>query len=80
MGMFDRVYAQCKCGARVEFQSKAGDCSLNTYNADDVPSAIALDLSGKSEQCESCRRYITLRFPRTAPRFVSMDVESQESF
>lgn len=52
MGLFDSVYARCpECGDEVEFQSKAGPCSLATYRMDSVPTAIAVDIDGDDEQC-----------------------------
>jgi len=60
--MFDSLYVQCKCGTEVEFQTKAGDCTLSSYRiGDNVPTAIAGDLIGKSENCQECGATITLR-------------------
>jgi len=53
MGMFDRVWADCpKCGAKVEFQSKAGKCELIDYDMDSVPPEIARDINADAENCE----------------------------
>ena len=55
MGMFDRLYVDCpRCGEFVEFQSKAGDCTLTSYYIHSVPSEIALDCKDDVEQCPSC--------------------------
>lgn len=55
MGMFDRVYIACpKCGAMVEYQSKAGDCMLNSYGINDVPPRIAGDIIGDKQECDQC--------------------------
>ena len=55
MGMFDRIYVSCKeCGAKIEFQSKAGDCYLAEYSLLDAPANILGDLNGESESCEVC--------------------------
>lgn len=61
MGMFDSVYVDCVCGARVEFQSKAGECNLDHYTINNVPPGIACDLIGKSEKCSECGATIALR-------------------
>ena len=53
MGMFDSVIIPCAvCGAPLEFQSKAGDCSLRSFTLDNVPSEIAADLNGQWERCK----------------------------
>lgn len=53
MGMYDRVFIPCiECGRRVEFQSKAGDCLLNSYTIKDIPPEIAGDLDGEKVVCE----------------------------
>lgn len=53
MGMFDIVWVKCsRCGQRIEFQSKAGNCSLTEYTQDDVPKEIAESLAGKCQRCD----------------------------
>lgn len=67
MGCFDSVEVPCgKCGADVEFQSKAGECYLETYTLDDAPKAILGDLDGKSEICPVCTAEVTVRVQLTA--------------
>lgn len=64
MGMFDSVYVRCpRCNESIEFQSKAGDCSLAGYSPSAVPMAIALDLDGSSETCPKCNKLVTLHMP-----------------
>jgi hypothetical protein len=61
MGMYDSVIASCpRCGADVEFQSKAGACLLNTYRPVAVPTKIAADLNGELETCPACRYVVQL--------------------
>jgi hypothetical protein len=61
MGMFDSLYVECRrCGEQVEFQSKAGDCSLRSYELSDCPPEVAGDLIGRSNQCK-CGNSITIR-------------------
>lgn len=59
MGVFDSVVIRCDCGEEVEFQSKAGDCLLETFNIVNVPPAIALDLDRQEEHCK-CGRTIKI--------------------
>lgn len=41
MGVFDSVMAPCpECGARHEFQSKSGDCSLAVFELEDAPEEV----------------------------------------
>jgi hypothetical protein len=55
MGCFDSVYIRCpECREQVEFQSKAGDCLLESFNEDNVPSKVALDINGEDETCPKC--------------------------
>ena len=55
MGMFDSIYVSCKyCGAKIEFQSKAGDCHLAEYSLRDAPPSILGDLDGESQWCDVC--------------------------
>jgi hypothetical protein len=55
MGMFDSVIVHCPaCGEENEFQSKAGDCSMKTYNQTHVPVHIANDIDGEITKCWKC--------------------------
>ncbi|NRB18953.1 MAG: hypothetical protein HRU33_15670 [Rhodobacteraceae bacterium] len=51
--MFLIVTARCpKCDEEIEFQSKAGDCLVETYDAElGVPPEIAVDLQFDFETC-----------------------------
>ncbi len=61
MGMFDRIWAKCpKCGTDVEFQSKAGDCTLEDFPSEAVPHVIAADITGDSICCEKCDHLVTI--------------------
>ncbi|MCG7629057.1 hypothetical protein MHM88_14695 [Epibacterium sp. MM17-32] len=63
MGMFDEVHTHCpNCGEVVEFQTKAGSCTLSVYNAErGVPPEIAVDLDGYPQRCLNCDTTVTLR-------------------
>lgn len=78
MGMFDSVNVSCVCGANVEFQSKAGECSLENYRPDAVPVEIALSLDDTCEVCRSCGRYVTLHLNIKPVPSVPMWVEISE--
>lgn len=55
MGMFDSVIVRCPvCRAKVEFQSKAGECLLNEYAPANAPEEIADDLDGAHWRCQRC--------------------------
>ncbi len=55
MGMYDSVVAACeKCGGKVEWQSKAGPCELETYHFTEVPAEIAADIAGDWASCKEC--------------------------
>lgn len=60
MGMFDSVLLSCpKCHNAVEFQSKAGKCTLHTYTSNQVPIEIAIDINGDTTVCENCGYVVT---------------------
>lgn len=63
MGCFESIYATCaSCGTRLEFQSKAGPCTMGEYNIKDpeLPPVIAGDLDGESQSC-SCGKTISIK-------------------
>lgn len=73
MGLFDSVYAACpRCGKDVEFQSKAGECHMNTYRNESVPSVIAADIDGQTAPC-SCGAIVRIGNGEQ-PRTISMPV------
>ena len=62
MGMYDTLVTNCpKCGSRISFQSKAGDCSLAEYSIFNVPAQIALDCKEDIEQCPNCLDFVGLQ-------------------
>lgn len=53
MGIFDRVWADCDCGSRLEFQSKGSeDRWQRDFDIDDVPADVASDCT--DTWCEAC--------------------------
>lgn len=63
MSCFDSYIKKCpNCGEPVEFQSKAGECDMLTYEGNSVPPEIAASVNGESRDCESCGECVTARF------------------
>lgn len=56
MGMFDSVMLACpECGTRNEFQSKGGECLLNTYDETNAPTDVLTDVNRHSPtKCSKC--------------------------
>lgn len=68
MGLFDSVWVECPCGTDVEFQTKVMPSPhLETYPLHAVPSLIADDLNGATEECETCGRHLRLHAPWAPP-------------
>lgn len=62
MGMFNSLFVDCPaCGARVQFQTKIGDCNLDCYTIYDVPPIIALDLQDDIMVCTNCSANVRLQ-------------------
>jgi hypothetical protein len=61
MGMFDSVHVNCpniQCDGVLEFQSKRGNCNLDSYTLIDMPVEIAIDLKGSHERCPKCNNLV----------------------
>lgn len=72
MGMFDSVNVPCpKCGALVEFQSKAGECTLEQYRLDTAPARIIGDISQDRERCPNCKSVVALRVQCVALPYIT---------
>ena len=56
MGLFDRLWLICPgCRKRIEFRSKAGECSLENYSIWDAPLSILADAAEDTDiYCERC--------------------------
>ena len=68
MGMFDSVMVPCPtCGNKVEFQTKAGDCLMNTFGLDDAPGNILRDIVNDPEYCAGCGNWMALVSPEIQP-------------
>lgn len=57
MGLFDTLILYCpNCGKAQAYQSKAGDCGLNTYYFEDAPMEILKDIEEDDwTDCISCQ-------------------------
>jgi len=60
MGCFDSVLVACKCGADVEFQSKAGDCGMREFRLETAPARILADIADQTASCPECDRTIRI--------------------
>lgn len=71
MGSFNSLYVKCKsCGELVEFQTKAGDCSMKTLSLNTISLSEIEDLDGDSTYCGSCKELNTLRIETVVkPKF-----------
>lgn len=53
--MYDTLIVKCPdCGSPMEFQSKAGACSLYEYTIHNVPDDVAIDLKDETQSCDKC--------------------------
>lgn len=74
MGLFDTVHFRCpSCNTAHEIQSKAGECILQDFEANEVPSKIAADLDGERVSCKSCLAEISLRLEYRPRLIVSIE-------
>jgi hypothetical protein len=64
--MFDRIWIPCPaCGARVEVQSKGGDCDLRDYGHRNVAIDVAAGAIGRVWPCDACGRTWQVAGPLT---------------
>jgi hypothetical protein len=56
MGVYDTVMVPCPtCGERAEFQSKSGDCLLETFTLENAPEAVLIDVNRLAPyRCSKC--------------------------
>lgn len=76
MGCFDTIILRCpSCRSRMEIQSKAGPCNLDTYTLSSCPPAILGDLHDYTDQCVNCNRSFVIKVQCLATVEDSRDVE-----
>jgi len=68
MGMYDIVIVPCpSCGERAEFQSKSGDCKLETFTLDEAPDLVLHDVNRHAPRiCVKCGTQFSVEV--TGPR------------
>lgn len=67
MGMYDSLYVDCpKCKNELEFQSKSGQCFLQSCKKNSLTPEIAVGMNGDIVRCEFCNKRIRLvcKIPR----------------
>jgi hypothetical protein len=79
MGMFDVVRHRCSCGGTIEWQSKAGECLLNSFSKDKVPLHIAVDINDEVVSCYDCKKRYKIHSDNIPlPQTVAMEVIETE--
>jgi phage FluMu protein Com len=68
--MYDTITVQCpKCGEPSEFQSKSGDCMLETYMLDDAPDDVLLGVNDYApNRCSKCNTLFSVEISGSRPR------------
>jgi len=56
MGLYDTVWLKCpKCNERNAFQSKGGECMLNSFDESNVPFNVLMNVNRHSPiECAKC--------------------------
>ena len=76
MGMFDKIWITCKCGEKIEAQSKSGECSFADYEPESVPVNVAVDANRHAPfQCEKCGKLYKFDIPKAEDRIVLRVIE-----
>lgn len=69
MGMYDTVMVPCPaCGECAEFQSKSGDCKLETFSLEDAPDDVLLDINRHAPMRCLCGVIFTVEVTGRRPR------------
>lgn len=70
MGMYDTVTVPCPtCGECTEFQSKSGECKLETYSLEEAPDDVLLDVNRHApKRCYKCGTLFTVEVSGRRPR------------
>lgn len=57
--MFDKILVPCPtCQTPVEFQSKRGDCFLDSYTLENATPDMLTDIARKAVRCERCETLV----------------------
>lgn len=67
MGMFDSIMVPCpKCGTRIGFQTKSGECILAVYELAEAPQDALEDVNRHAPRtCPSCFATVHVEFDTT---------------
>lgn len=70
MGMYDTVTVPCPtCGERAEFQSKSGDCKLETFTLEEASDDVLLGVNRHAPmRCYKCGTLFTVEVGGQRPR------------
>lgn len=70
MGMYDTIMVPCPaCSVQAEFQSKGGDCKLETYALEDAPDDVLLDVNRHGPtSCVKCSTLFRVEISGQSPR------------
>lgn len=75
MGMFDNVIFDCPdCGYKLDVQSKAGYCILDTYSQHSVPVPIAIDIENELVYCEKCDQEFLVKPVQKIIKHIDMEL------
>jgi len=62
MGMFDSVWIECPhCGKAIQEQTKAGDCCCFSYDLNEAPPILKMDISNYPIECYECGEKFIVR-------------------
>jgi hypothetical protein len=68
MGMYDSVMVPCPtCGESADFQSKSGNCNLETFALDEAPDNVLLGVNRHAPMhCRKCgtKYHVAITGPR----------------
>jgi|GEM_PF-857719 len=72
MGCFDTVRVPCpSCGQKADFQSKGGECWLETYELENCPPDVMSDINRHSPYtCAGCGTVFAVKVQVTATSVV----------
>lgn len=70
MGMYDSLYVECpKCKAKLEYQSKSGQCCMWNFTKKDLTYEVAGGINGNIVRCQFCNKRIQFTLKPAKPIF-----------
>lgn len=62
MGVYNTLIVNCKCGNLIELQSKAGNTECESFDIQNCPLDILMDISESGQQnCKKCQRNFSIK-------------------